>query len=139
MNAQFSEPHRNGLVSVASRFSFEETRDRLNAAIVERGLSVLARVDHAANAAAVGLSLRPTEVLLFGNPKGGTLLMQERQESGIDLPLKALIWQDASGTVNVTYNDPTWLAQRHGLGEATLATIEAMKSMLVAIAQSISG
>ena len=85
----------NGLVSVQSRVSARETLDRLLAALAERKLAVFSRIDHAAGAASVGLSLRPTEVVIFGNPKGGTALMQDRQSSGIDLPLKALVWEDA--------------------------------------------
>jgi uncharacterized protein (DUF302 family) len=83
-----------------------------------RGLTVFARIDHAAGAAAAGLSLRPTEVLIFGNAKGGTPLMQPVQTIGIDLPLKALVWQDGSGTTFLSYNDPAWLAKRHGISGA---------------------
>src|SRR3974390_2962677 len=106
----------NGLVSVQSRVSAPETLDRLLAALAERKLAVFSRVYHAGGAASVGLSLRPTEVVIFGNPKGGTALMQDRQSSGIDLPLKALVWEDADGKAWLTYNDPTWVAKRHGLG-----------------------
>lgn len=77
-------------------------------------MTVFARIDHAANAAAVGLSLRPTEVVLFGNPKGGTLLMQDQQPAGIDLPLKALDWQDAEGKVWLGYNAPEWIPRAQG-------------------------
>ncbi len=96
----------DGLVSVQSRVSANETLDRLLVALATRKLTVFARVDHAAGAASVGLPLRPTEVVMFGNPKGGTALMQDRQLAGIDLPLKALIWQDADGKVWLTDNDP---------------------------------
>ena len=89
--------------------------NRLEAAVKAKGMTVFARIDHAAGAAAAGLSLRPTEVLIFGNAKGGTPLMQSVQTIGIDLPLKALVWQDASGKTWLSYNDPAWLAQRHGL------------------------
>ena len=125
----------NGLVSVQSRASARETLDRLLAALAARKLTVFARVDHAAGAAAVGLPLRPTELVVFGNPQGGTALMQDRQTAGIDLPLKALVWEDAEGKVWLGYNDPAWTAQRHGLGAATAPAVKAMTAMLSAIAQ----
>ena len=104
----------DGLVRVASAMGPRETMDRLAMAIQDKGLTVFARIDHAANAAAVGLSLRPTEVVLFGNPKGGTLLMQDQQPAGIDLPLKALVWQDAEGKVWLSYNAPEWIPRAPG-------------------------
>ena len=107
---------------------------RLEAEVRAKGLTVFARIDHAAGAAGAGLSLGPTELLIFGNAKGGTPLMQALQTVGIDLPLKALVWQDASGTTWLSYNDPHWLAQRHGLDDATRAAIEAMSGALKAIA-----
>jgi uncharacterized protein (DUF302 family) len=125
----------NGLVSVQSRVSARETLDRLLSALTTRKLSVFARVDHAASAASIGLPLRPTEVVIFGNPKGGTALMQDRQSAGIDLPLKTLIWEDADGKVWFTYNDPAWIVQRHGLGGASAPAVEAMTVLLSAIAQ----
>ena len=125
----------NGLVSVQSRGSANETLDRLLAALAIRKLTVFARVDHAAGAASVGLPLRPTEVVMFGNPKGGTVLMQDRQSTGIDLPLKALIWEDAGGKAWLTYNDPAWIAERHSLGAASAAAVKAMAELLGAIAQ----
>ena len=125
----------NGLVSVQSRVSARETLDRLLAALAARKLTVFARVDHAAGAATMGLPLRPTELVVFGNPQGGTALMQDRQMAGIDLPLKALVWEDAEGKVWLGYNDPAWIAQRHGLGAATGPAAKAMTAMLSAIAQ----
>ena len=125
----------NGLVSVQSRVSARETLDRLLAALAERKLVVFSRVDHAAGAASVGLSLRPTEVVIFGNPKGGTALMQDRQSSGIDLPLKALVWEDADGKAWLTYNDPAWVAKHHGLGAVSDSAVKAMAGLLGTIAQ----
>ena len=125
----------NGLVSVQSRVSARETLDRLLSALATRKLSVFARVDHAAGAASIGLPLRPTEVVIFGNPQGGTALMQDRQSAGIDLPLKALIWEDADGKAWFTYNDPAWIVQRHGLGAASGPAVGAMTVLLSAIAQ----
>lgn len=125
----------NGLISVQSRASVRETLDRLLAALAARKLTIFARVDHAAGAASVGLTLRPTEVVIFGNPQGGTALMQDQQTAGIDLPLKALVWQDADGKVWLGYNDPAWIAQRHGLGASSAPAIKAMTAALHAIAQ----
>jgi len=95
---------------------------------------VFARVDHAAGAAAVGLPLRPTDLLVFGAAKGGTPLMQSIQTIGIDLPLKARVWQDAPGTIWLSYNDPNWLAKRHGLDSEADAPLKGMSDALRAIA-----
>lgn len=89
--------------------------DKLEAVVKARGLTVFARIDHAAGAAKIGKSLRPTELLIFGNAQGGTPLMECVQSFGIDLPLKALVWADADGQTWVSYNDPAFLAQRHGV------------------------
>ena len=124
----------DGLINLRSAFGPEETMNRLEAEVRARGMMVFAHIDHAAGAAAVGLPLRPTDLLIFGNAKGGTPLMQALQTIGIDLPLKALVWQDAAGITWVSYNDPHWTAQRHGLDDATKATIEAMSGALKAIA-----
>ena len=128
----------NGLVSIQSNVSASTTVDRLLAALAARKLTVFAHVDHAAAAAAVGLKLRPTELIIFGNPQGGTALMQDRQTAGIDLPLKALVWEAADGTAWLAYNDPAWLAQRHGLGAASAAATQAMTTMLAAVAREVT-
>ena len=125
----------NGLISVQARVSARETLNRLLAVLAARELTVFARVDHAAGAAFVGLPLRPTEVVIFGNPMGGTALMQDQQSAGIDLPLKALVWENTDGKTWLTYNDPAWIAQRHGLGAASAAAAKAMTALLSAIAQ----
>jgi uncharacterized protein (DUF302 family) len=122
-----------GLTTVPSDFGPKETMDRLEAEIKARGMTVFARVDHAAGAASVGLPLRPTELLIFGNAKAGTPLMQADQAMGIDLPLKALVYQDASGKVWLAYNDPSWLAARHGLGETVAPNVAAMAAALQAV------
>ena len=119
-----------GLVSIPSSFDPKETMDRLEAALRASGVTIFARIDHAAGAAAVGETLRPTELLIFGNPKAGTPLMQAGQTIGIDLPLKALVWQDAAGKTQVSYNEPGWLARRHGLGAAADGTVANMAAML---------
>ena len=104
-----------GLKTIKSSYAPKETMERLEAAVKAKGLTVFARIDHAGGASAAGLSLRPTEVLIFGNANGGTPLMQAVQTIGIDLPLKALVWQDASGETWFSWNDPAWLAARHGV------------------------
>jgi uncharacterized protein (DUF302 family) len=124
----------DGLITVPSSHGPKDTMDRLAAEITARGMTVFARVDHAAGAAEVGLPLRPTELLVFGNAKGGTPLMQSDQTIGIDLPLKALVWQDASGRTWLSYNDPSWLAKRHGLGSAVDPAVNGMAAALGAMA-----
>jgi uncharacterized protein (DUF302 family) len=125
----------DGLITIPSSYGAKETVDRLDAAIKARGMTVFARVDHAAGAAEVALSLRPTELLIFGNARGGTPLMQSNQTVGIDLPLKALVWQDASGKTWLSYNDPSWLAKRHGLGPEVDPAVNAMAAALSAVAR----
>ena len=119
-----------GLVTRRSRHPPDETRMRLEAAIREKGLTLFVRIDHAAGAKAAGLALRPTDLLIFGNAKGGTPLMQAAQTTGIDLPLKILIWQDEQGVTWLSYNDPGWLARRHGLVPDAPSPVNAMTSLL---------
>ena len=107
-----------GLTSIPSSFGPKETMDRLQAEIHAHGMTVFARIDHAAGAAEVGLTLPPTELIIFGNARGGTSLMQASQTAGIDLPLKALVWQDAAGKTWLSYNEPGWIAQRHSIANA---------------------
>ena len=115
MPASHSPGNIEGLTTIPSRFGPKETMDRLEAEIRAHGLSVFARIDHAAGAAEVGLTLRPTELIIFGNARGGTPLMQASQTAGIDLPLKALVWQDAANNTWLSYNEPSWIVYRHGL------------------------
>lgn len=107
----------DGLISLKSPRPVAETASRLETALQARGLKLFARIDHAGGAASIGQTLRPTQVLIFGNPQGGTPLMACQQTVGIDLPLKALVWQDAAGQVWLSYNDPAWLAARHGTSD----------------------
>ena len=107
----------DGTISIKSAYSVKKTGDRLVNALEAKGMNVFARIDHAAGARKVGKQLRPTELILFGNPKVGTPLMQCQQKVAIDLPQKALIWKDASGQVWLSYNDPNYLAQRHGISQ----------------------
>ena len=115
-----------GLVTVPSSFGPKDTMGRFEAAVKAKGLTVFARIDHAAGASEVGMTLPPTELLIFGNAKGGTPLMQANQATGIDLPLKALVYEDEAGKVWLAYNDPYWIAQRHGQS----ATADAMAALL---------
>ena len=128
-----------GLSTFPSSYGQRETVDRLEAEIKKRGMTVFARVDHTAGAAEAGMHLRPTELLIFGNAKGGTPLMQANQAIGIDLPLKALIYEDAFGKVCVSYNDPSWLARRHGLGPSASQGVNAMTAMLHSVAKTATG
>jgi len=124
----------DGLTTVRSGRGPAETLVRLEAEVEQRGLTLFAHVDHAGGAAAAGLELRPTDLLIFGNAKGGTPLMQSEQTIGIDLPLKFLVWQDADAATWVSYEDPAWLAQRHGIGSERAATVSALAAALEAIA-----
>lgn len=127
--------NQTGLITVSSAFSASETLERLQSAIKAAGMTVFAVFDHAAAAKDVGLPLRPTTVVAFGNPAAGTKLMQASQVIGIDLPLKVLVWQDDSNTVHLTYNDPRWLAERHSLEAATESVIAAMTRLLESLVQ----
>ena len=119
----------------------KETIDRLVSIVESKGITVFARIDHAVNAVEQGMQLRPTELLIFGNPKAGTVLMQDKQTSGIDLPLKALAWEDESGKVWLCYNEARWVAERHDLtGKShpvAKAIDEGMTNFLIAAAAKI--
>jgi uncharacterized protein (DUF302 family) len=106
-----------GVITVKSEYSVEETANRLDSILRSKGMTVVARMNHAEAAMKVGMTLRPTELLIFGNPKVGTPLMLCEQRVALDLPQKALIWEDASGAVWISYNDPRYLAERHGIDE----------------------
>lgn len=124
----------DGLTTIQSGFGPQDTVRRLEAAVKAKGMTIFARIDHAAGAKEVRLALRPTELLIFGNAKGGTPLMQSDQTMGIELPLKALVWQDAAGKTWLSYNDPSWLAKRHGMGADVEPTVKAMAAALAAVA-----
>ncbi len=126
----------NGLITLASAFSVTETIDRLAELATQRGLHVFARIDHANGAAKAGMALRPTQLLIVGNPTGGTPLMQDRQTAGIDLPVKALAWEDADGRVWLSTNDAAWIAERHGLGPESKKAVEAMTAGMAALTKA---
>ena len=119
-----------GLVIVSSQHGPKETADRLATAIAAHGMQVMARIDHQHGAQAAGLEMRPAEVLIFGNVRAGTPLMQGAPTLAIDLPLKALVFEDAQGRTCVAYNDPHWLGARHG---AAGPQIEAMAGALASV------
>ncbi len=129
----------DGLITRGSSSGPKETMSQLEAAAKAKGLTIFAHVDHAAGAAAIGMPLRPTDLLIFGNAKGGTPLMQSAQTIGIDLPLKVLVWQDASGDTWLSYNDPAWFAKRHGLAREADATVAALAAALAALAKAAAG
>jgi uncharacterized protein (DUF302 family) len=123
----------DGLVAVKSPHGAKATMDKMEELVKQRGLIVFARIDHAAGAAKIGKPLRPTELLIFGNPQGGTPFMECAQSVGIDLPLKALVWQDAAGQVWLGYNDPAFLAQRHGVPQCPV--VENLRKALAGLAE----
>jgi len=113
----------NGIVQVASKYSVDETVTRLESFLAEHGVRVFAVVDHSGEAEKVGMKMRPTKLVIFGNPKGGTPLMVAAPSLAIDLPLKALVSEDESGTVWVSYNSPEYLQQRHGVPQELIKNI----------------
>jgi uncharacterized protein (DUF302 family) len=129
----------NGLITVPSIHDVKDSIDRLEIEVKSKGMAVFARIDHAAGAKDVGLALRPTELLIFGNAKVGTALMQSHQTIGIDLPLKALVWEDSSGKVWLSYNDPAWLAARHGLTTESDHVTKVMTAALATLSKQAAG
>ena len=127
-----------GLTSIPGSLGPNETMDRVEAEIQTKGLTIFARIDHAAGAAEVGLPLAPTNLIIFGNARGGTPLMQSAQTVGIDLPLKILVWQDSANNTWLSYNEPSWIVQRHGVAGVE-STIDKMADLLQTIAREASG
>ena len=120
----------NGLITLASKYPVEEGLRRLESLLNQRGIRIFALVDHSGEADKVGLKMPPTKLLIFGNPKGGTPLMQAAPTVAIDLPLKALFWEDANGECWLTYNDPEYLQSRHGVPAELLANLSGMNALL---------
>jgi uncharacterized protein (DUF302 family) len=119
----------SGLVNIQSAHAVEQTADRMEALLKEKGMRIFIRINHAAGAQKAGIALRPTELIVFGNPKVGAPLMARQQSIAIDLPQKMLIWEDAAGKVWLTYNQPDYLALRHGL-PADLAPFQKVGGVL---------
>jgi uncharacterized protein (DUF302 family) len=129
----------DGMITVESGFPVPETIDRLAAAVAQAGLVVFARIDHGQGAREAGLELRPTELLIFGHPRGGTPLMLDCQLAGIDLPFKALSWEDEDGRVWLAWNDAGWLARRHRLSTASAAAVQAIADGMSGLARIAAG
>jgi len=130
MSVVMAEPLiERGLISKKSPHSVTVTLDRLEQVLKDKGVTIVTRWSHDAGAAKVGIALRPTELLLFGNPKLGSHFFTSQQTAGIDLPMKALAWQDESGQVWLTYNDPAYVAARHGV-EARDEIVQKMSGAL---------
>ncbi|PIQ25579.1 hypothetical protein COW36_21285 [bacterium (Candidatus Blackallbacteria) CG17_big_fil_post_rev_8_21_14_2_50_48_46] len=123
-----------GMISMPSHHSVAVTVDRLERLIREKGLSFFGKIDHRANAERIKLSLRPTVLVLFGNPQAGTLLMHQEQSFGLDLPLKYLVWQTSDGKVYITWNNPYFLAKRHGV-DAGHELLSKSSQLLTSLAQ----
>jgi uncharacterized protein (DUF302 family) len=119
-----------GVVTRASKLSVAQTLDRLQALLQARGLTSFARIDHAGGAAQVGLAMPPCELLVFGSPRGGTPIMVAAPTAALDLPFKALAWQDAQGAVWLSYNAPAYLAARFGLSDAQVETLAPLVALL---------
>ena len=126
---------QNGLIELPSRYSVEETLQRLESLLGERGITIFALVDHSGEAEKVGLPMRPTKLLIFGSPKAGTALMQAAPTLAIDLPLKALIWEDAHGKVWLAYNNPSYLQRRHNVPAELLPNIAGVNALFAKAVQ----
>jgi uncharacterized protein (DUF302 family) len=127
----------DGLISLACNHAAVDAADRLERAVSSRGMRVFARVDHSAGAAEVGLQLAPTIVVMFGDPRAGTLLMQSVQELGLELPLKMLCWTDANGASKISYTDPRWVGARFGV-DAASPVIAKMHALLAELAGEVA-
>lgn len=128
-----------GIIRLRSAYSVAETLDRLEASLEQRAVLVFARIDFSGDAARAGLALRPEQLLIFGNPKGGTPLLAAQPGVGLDLPLKALAWEDVDGQVWIAYNDPLYIVQRHGVAAALAANLAAVTPLIEHAAQKESG
>jgi len=125
----------NGLIHLPSQHSVDDTVQRLQSLLQEKNINLFAVIDHSGEAERVGLQMNPTKLLIFGNPKGGTPLMQAAPTVAIDLPLKALVWQDGDGKVWLSYNDPAYLQHRHGFPEQLVANLSAVNGLLAKAAE----
>jgi uncharacterized protein (DUF302 family) len=135
LSQQRGAAERIRLIALKSPYGAKETMSRLEDLVKQRGLTVFARMDHAAGAAGTGKTLRPAEVIIFGNPQGGTPLIEWAQTAGIDLPLKALVWQDANSQVWLGCNDPEYLGKRHEASQC--AVIARLREALAGIAGAV--
>ena len=127
----------DGVVDVQSAHPVKETADRLENVLSGKGMTIFNRINHAEGAAKAGIALRDTELIIFGNPKVGSPLMQCEQTIALDLPQKALIWQDAQGTVWISYNDPNYLKKRHGMSGCE-AVLQKVTNALAGITKAVA-
>jgi uncharacterized protein (DUF302 family) len=125
----------NGIIDKSANHSVDDTAEKLQGILRAKGIALFAIVDHSGEAEKVGMKMRPTKLLIFGNPKAGTPLMQAAPTIAIDLPLKILIWEDAQGKVWVSYNSPSYLQERHGLPEDLLRNIRIVETLAAEAAQ----
>lgn len=135
-------PDRNpsgGIVTLPSPHSFSETLRRLHAAISSRGLTLFADIDQQSAARSAGLTMPPAHLVLFGSPKSGTAIMLAVPEAGLDLPLKALVWEDATGSAYVTYNSPMYLASRYALPESLSGPLIGIVPLMASILEAPAG
>ena len=133
--ASAEAPLDTGITRITSTHSVAQTMERLESLLKERGVMIFARIDFSGDAARAGLNLRPEQMLIFGNPKAGTPLMQSVPAAGLDLPLKALVWEDAEGHTQIAYNDPHYIIRRHGLDAALAANLAAVVPLIERAAQ----
>jgi uncharacterized protein (DUF302 family) len=119
-----------GITRIGSPHSVPQTMERLESLLRERGIMIFARIDFSGDAARAGLTMPPEQMLIFGNPKAGTPLMQSVPAAGLDLPLKALVWEDAAGHTQIAYNDPQYIIRRHGLNAALAANLAAVVPLI---------
>src|SRR6478735_2112629 len=124
--------HGDGLIDIPSNHSVDETVEKLKGVLQAKGVTLFALVDHSGEAAKVGMKMRPTKLLIFGNPKGGTPVMLAAPSIAIDLPLKILIWEDAQGKVWISYNSPDYLKERHGFPDDLVPNIAVVQALAAA-------
>jgi uncharacterized protein (DUF302 family) len=130
-----SDSPDHGMIHLASRYSVSETQARLESLLKAKGLTIFCRVDHSGEAEKLGLTMNPTQLIIFGSPRAGTPLMAASPTLAIDLPLKALIWEDAAGKVWVSYNSPEYLKRRHNIADDLLPNIAGIGTLLEKIVE----
>jgi uncharacterized protein (DUF302 family) len=128
-------PNNKGLIDIPSNHSVDQTVERLKGILQTKGITLFALVDHSGEAAKAGMKMRPTKLFIFGNPKGGTPVMLAAPSSAIDLPLKILIWEDAQGKVWITYNNPSYLQERHNIPPDLLPNIAVIETLAAKAAE----
>jgi uncharacterized protein (DUF302 family) len=128
-------PNNKGLIDISSNHSVDETVERLKGILQAKGITLFALVDHSGEAAEAGMKMRPTKLLIFGNPKGGTPVMLAAPSAAIDLPLKILVWEDVQGKVWITYNTPAYLQQRHNIPPELLPNIAVIETLVATAAE----